>query len=141
MADIFDRGDALGPGKVVHACEPSVGLRAVLVIDNVARGPSVGGLRMAPDVSVEECIRLARAMTLKNAAAGLAHGGGMSVLWGDARMPREANERLIRAFAHALRPGSPSKSATALRSDARGRRSDFDRGGTTVHRLDVRDDL
>ena len=103
VANIFERGDALGPGKVVHVCEPSVGLQAVLVIDNVARGPAVGGLRMAPDVSVEECMRLARAMTLKNAAAGLAHGGGKSVLWGDPRMPREGKERLIRAFAHALR--------------------------------------
>jgi glutamate dehydrogenase (NAD(P)+) len=43
------------------------------------------------------------AMTLKNAAAGLAHGGGKSVLYGDPRMPRERKERLIRAFAHALR--------------------------------------
>jgi glutamate dehydrogenase (NAD(P)+) len=103
MADIFERADALGPGKVVHVCEPSVGLRAVLVVDNVARGPAVGGLRMAPDVSVEECARLARAMTLKNSAAGLAHGGGKSVLWGDPRMPRDGKERLIRAFAHALR--------------------------------------
>jgi len=42
-------------------------------------------------------------MTLKNSAAGLAHGGGKSVLWGDPRMPRENKERLIRAFAHALR--------------------------------------
>jgi glutamate dehydrogenase (NAD(P)+) len=42
-------------------------------------------------------------MTLKNAAAGLAHGGGKSVLWGDPRMPRERKERLLRAFAHALR--------------------------------------
>jgi glutamate dehydrogenase (NAD(P)+) len=58
---------------------------------------------MAPDVSVDECMRLARAMTLKNSAAGLAHGGGKSVLWGDPRMPRESKERLIRAFAHALR--------------------------------------
>ena len=57
--------DVLGPAKVVHVCEPSAGLRAVLVIDNLARGPSVGGLRMAPDVSVDECRRLARAMTLK----------------------------------------------------------------------------
>jgi glutamate dehydrogenase/leucine dehydrogenase len=39
------------------------------VIDNVAAGPSIGGLRMAEDVTVEECFRLARAMTLKNAAA------------------------------------------------------------------------
>jgi glutamate dehydrogenase (NAD(P)+) len=44
---------------------------------------------MAPDVSLEECMRLARAMTLKNSAAGLAHGGGKSVLWGDPRMARE----------------------------------------------------
>jgi glutamate dehydrogenase (NAD(P)+) len=103
MADSFDLGDAFGPVKVVHVCEPSLGLRAVLVVDNVARGPALGGLRMAPDVTVEECARLARAMTLKNSAAGLAHGGGKSVLWGDPRMPREQKERLIRAFAHAMR--------------------------------------
>ena len=103
MTDIFDLGDTLGPAKVLHVCEPSLGLRAVLVVDNVARGPSIGGLRMAPDVTVEECARLARAMTLKNSAAGLAHGGGKSVLWGDPRMPRERKERLVRAFAHALR--------------------------------------
>jgi glutamate dehydrogenase (NAD(P)+) len=58
---------------------------------------------MAPDVSTEECFRLARAMTLKNAAAGLSHGGGKSVLYGDPKMPATEKERLIRAFAHALR--------------------------------------
>ena len=42
-------------------------------------------------------------MTLKNAAADLPHGGGKSVLYGDPRMPRDRKERLIRAFAHALR--------------------------------------
>jgi glutamate dehydrogenase (NAD(P)+) len=100
---LFDRVDALGPGKIVHVCEPSIGLRGVLVIDNIARGPSIGGLRIAPDVSVDECMRLARAMTLKNAAAGLPHGGGKSVLWGDPRMSGDKKETLIRAFAHALR--------------------------------------
>jgi glutamate dehydrogenase (NAD(P)+) len=103
VVDLFERADAFGPVKVVHVSDRTAGLRAVLVIDNVARGPAVGGLRMAPDVSVDECMRLARAMTLKNSAAGLAHGGGKSVLWGDPRMPRESKERLIRAFAHALR--------------------------------------
>jgi glutamate dehydrogenase (NAD(P)+) len=95
--------DNLGPAKIVHVHEATVGLAAVLVIDNVARGPSIGGLRMAPDVNTEECVRLARAMTLKNAAAGLPHGGGKSVLRGDPRMPAARKERLIRAFAHALR--------------------------------------
>ena len=46
-------------------------------------GPAIGGTRMAPDVSLEECFRLARAMTLKNAAAGLPHGGAKSVIFGD----------------------------------------------------------
>jgi glutamate dehydrogenase (NAD(P)+) len=100
---VFQSGDDLGPAKVVFVQQPAIGLKALLVVDNVARGPSIGGLRMAPDVSVEECMRLARAMTLKNAAAGLAHGGGKSVLWGDPHMPRERKEALIRAFAHALR--------------------------------------
>ena len=95
--------DDLGPAKILQVHEPTLGLEAVLVVDNVARGPSIGGLRMAPDVSTEECVRLARAMTLKNAAAGLAHGGGKSVLRGDPRMPAERKERLIRALAHALR--------------------------------------
>ncbi len=103
MEDCFALADQLGPAKIVHVCEPSIGLRGTLVIDNVARGPSIGGLRMAPDVSTAECFRLARAMTLKNAAAGLPHGGGKSVLYGDPRMPRAEKERLIRGFAQALR--------------------------------------
>lgn len=103
MSDSLELGDELGPAKVIQVREPGLGLRAVLVVDNVARGPAIGGLRMAEDVSLAECLRLARAMTLKNSAAGLAHGGGKSVLWGDPRMPRERKERLLRAFAHALR--------------------------------------
>jgi glutamate dehydrogenase (NAD(P)+) len=41
-------------------------------------------------------------MSLKNAAAGLAHGGGKSVLIGDPKMPIERKEELIRAMACAL---------------------------------------
>ena len=95
--------DTLGPAKVIQVHVPALGLDGTLVVDNVACGPAIGGLRMAPDVTLEECFRLARAMTLKNAAAGLPHGGGKSVLRGDPRAPREHRERLIRAFAHALR--------------------------------------
>jgi glutamate dehydrogenase/leucine dehydrogenase len=73
------------------------------VIDNTACGPAIGGVRMAPDVSIEECFRLARAMTWKNAAAGLAHGGGKSVIAADPRMPKESKEQIIRAFAGAIR--------------------------------------
>lgn len=102
MEDAFRFADDLGPAKIIQIHEPLSGLKAVLVVDNVAAGPSIGGVRMAPDVSAEECFRLARAMTLKNAAAGLAHGGGKSVIFADPAMPRDRKEALVRAFARAI---------------------------------------
>ncbi len=102
MDDPFRFADELGPLKLVHIWRPAVGLKAVIAIDNIACGPAVGGVRMAQDVSAEEAFRLARAMTLKNAAAGLPHGGGKSVIFGDPKMPIADKERLIRAFAAAI---------------------------------------
>jgi glutamate dehydrogenase (NAD(P)+) len=103
MEHAFEFADHLGPAKIIHVYEPSIGLRGTLVVDNVACGPAIGGLRMAPDVSTQECFRLARAMTLKNAAASLPHGGGKSVLYGDPRLPGPEKERLVRGMACALR--------------------------------------
>jgi len=103
MENEFRFADELGPEKIVHIHDAGAGLKAVVVVDNVAAGPSIGGSRMAPDVSTEECARLARAMTLKNAAAGLPHGGGKSVIFADSKMPMAEKERLVRAFARALR--------------------------------------
>jgi glutamate dehydrogenase (NAD(P)+) len=103
MEDLFGFADPFGPAKIIHIHRPSLNLRAIVVIDNTSCGVAVGGVRMAPDVSTEECFRLARAMTWKNAAAGLAHGGGKSVIFGDARMPMDQKEQLIRAFADAIR--------------------------------------
>lgn len=99
---VFRFADDLGPQKIVHICEPGLDLRAILVIDNVAAGPSIGGTRMAPDVSLEECLRLARAMTLKNAAAGLSHGGGKSVIFADPSVSAPEKEQIMRAFACAI---------------------------------------
>lgn len=102
-ADLFTLADELGPARIIHVSEPSIGLRGILVVDNIAIGPSIGGLRIAPDVTVGECFRLARAMTLKNAAAGLPHGGGKSVLRADPNAEPAVKERLIRGFAYAVR--------------------------------------
>lgn len=103
MENLFELTCDLGPWKIIHICEPSVGLKAVLVIDNVACGPAIGGIRMAPDVSTVEAVRLARAMTLKNAAAGLRHGGGKAVIYADPKMAQEQKEVLIRAFACSIK--------------------------------------
>jgi glutamate dehydrogenase (NAD(P)+) len=101
--EMFTFADQLGPEKIVHIHEPRVGLKAIVVVDNTAAGPAIGDTRMARDVSVEECVRLARAMTLKNAAAGLAHGGAKSVIIGDPFMAHRDKERVVRAFAAAIR--------------------------------------
>ena len=103
MDDTFQFADAFGPSRIIHIHRPSVGLKAVVVVDNTACGVAIGGVRMAPDVTVEECFRLARAMTWKNAAAGLRHGGGKSVISADPRMVAADKENLIRAFAGAIR--------------------------------------
>jgi glutamate dehydrogenase/leucine dehydrogenase len=94
--------DDLGPAKIVLLREPAAGLEAVVVVDNLAAGPAIGGVRMAPDVTVEEVMRLARAMTLKNAAAGLPHGGGKAGICADPGMGRAAKAGLVRCFARAI---------------------------------------
>jgi glutamate dehydrogenase (NAD(P)+) len=95
--------DDLGPEKVVLLREPTVALEAIVVVDNTAAGPAVGGIRMAEDITVDEVARLARTMTFKNAAAGLPHGGGKAGIVGDPAMPRTVKLGLIRAFGDAIR--------------------------------------
>ena len=99
----FRFADELGPAKITHIYEPLPGLKAILVVDNVACGPAIGGIRMAPDVTTEEVFRLARAMTLKNAAAGLPHGGAKSAILADSKLPLPDKERLVRTFARAIK--------------------------------------
>jgi len=94
--------DELGPQQILHVYQPTLGLKAIVVVDNVATGPAIGGTRMAPDVTLEECFRLARAMSFKNAAAGLPHGGAKSVIFGDPHMDADSKEEWIRAFARGI---------------------------------------
>ncbi len=99
--EVFGRfADEYGPEKIVYIYEPRCGLKAVVVIDNVSAGPGIGGIRMAKDVTAEEVFRLARAMTWKNALAGIPHGGGKSGILADPAAPNK--ETLIRQFARAI---------------------------------------
>ncbi len=103
MANCFEHADDLGPHKIIHLREPASGMTAILVLDNLAAGPAIGGMRMATEATPQECARLARAMTLKNAMAELPHGGGKSILFGDPRMAADRKEQWVRALAAGLR--------------------------------------
>lgn len=72
--------DQFGPEYVIDVYDPSLSLQGFLVIDNTALGPGKGGIRMTPDVTVEEVARLARTMTWKTALAGIPFGGAKAGL-------------------------------------------------------------
>ncbi|CAI8730459.1 glutamate dehydrogenase [Methylococcus capsulatus] len=104
MTDIFDPSDEFGPARIIQVREPSVGLRATVIIDNVALGPAIGGLRIASAGSTADGCRLARTMTLKSAAADLPHGGGVAMLHPAPGSPENAcRQHRVRALACALR--------------------------------------
>ena len=92
--------DELGPALVAFL-RPCAGVEAVVVVDNVALGPAIGGVRMRPDVTPGEVARLARAMTVKNALAGLPHGGGKAGITAPGLAAAD-HERVMRAFARAI---------------------------------------
>jgi glutamate dehydrogenase (NAD(P)+) len=95
--------DEFGPEQVIVVNDRSAGLTGYVVVDNLAIGPAIGGLRMASDVSLVEVARLARAMTWKNAAAGLPHGGAKAGIVADAALPFDAKVELVRAFGARIR--------------------------------------
>ncbi|MFW0859467.1 MAG: Glu/Leu/Phe/Val family dehydrogenase [Dehalococcoidia bacterium] len=100
--EIFGYADEFGPEKVMHFYSPKLDLRGILVVDNTALGPAIGVIRMVPNLTTEEVIRLARAMTLKNSIAGIPHGGAKGGIIGDPMAPNK--EEIIRAYAEFLRP-------------------------------------
>jgi glutamate dehydrogenase (NAD(P)+) len=92
--------DDLGPAMVAFL-RPCSGVEAVVVVDSTALGPAIGGVRMRPDVTADEVARLARAMTMKNALAGLPHGGGKAGIVAPGLASGD-HERVMRAFARAM---------------------------------------
>ncbi len=56
----YNIGDELGPEKILMLRQPRIGLEAIVVVDNVACGPAIGGVRMAPDLTIDEIYRLSR---------------------------------------------------------------------------------
>ncbi|MFA4827738.1 MAG: Glu/Leu/Phe/Val dehydrogenase [Thermodesulfovibrionales bacterium] len=89
--------DELGPQKIIHLYSPKTGLKAIVVVDNTALGPSIGGVRVSPSITAVEVARLARTMTLKNSIAGLPHGGGKAGIIADHTDPKK--ELYFRDFA------------------------------------------
>lgn len=115
--------DEWGPERVFEVYDQKTKAHAVLVVDNTARGPGKGGMRMVPDVSAQEVFGLARAMTWKNALADIPYGGAKAGIKAD---PKTVNKEVVmRAIADKLAPlipkyyiGGPDMNTTEKEMDA-----------------------
>lgn len=97
--------DKLGPKFVVCMWDNTSPLEigGYLVVDNLSMGsPSMGGIRMLPDITPSDIHNLARGMTLKNAAANLPYGGGKVGIVAERNLPSEEHNKIIRRFAHLI---------------------------------------
>ncbi len=97
--------DRLGPRLVVCMWDEEAELEAggYLVVDSLAMGrPSMGGIRMLPDVTPQAIHNLARGMTLKNAAADLPYGGGKAGVVAPSDLSPEQHAEVVRRFAHLI---------------------------------------
>lgn len=98
--DLFGKLASYDYGEVHLKLDKATGLRAIVAIHDTRLGPALGGCRFIPYDTTEDALvdalRLARGMTYKAALAGLAHGGGKSVL---IRPPQHFDRvALFRAF-------------------------------------------
>lgn len=98
--DIFGELEALGHEQVIFCHNKKVWLKAIIGIHNTVLGPALGGVRLWPyseeSEAIRDVLRLSRGMTYKNAAAGLALGGGKAVIIASPEMKTPA---LLHAYA------------------------------------------
>lgn len=85
--------------KVIKAHDPATGLKAIIAMHNVNRGPAVGGTRLYPypteEDALNDVLRLSKGMTYKSALANVPFGGGKSVIIADVA---DKSEELFKAF-------------------------------------------
>jgi len=106
QVDVSTFADKWGPEKVLHTYDQRTGVQGVLVIDNTARGPGKGGMRIASDVNARLVFGLARTMTWKCALMDLPFGGAKAGIRAD---PFKSDRiAVVRAFARAVAPYVPS---------------------------------
>lgn len=100
--------DEWGPEILMEVYDPKTKMHGFLCVDNTALGVGKGGLRITPNVTIEEIFRLARVMTWKCALANLPFGGAKSGIIADPKtMTNEKKKEIIQAFSRALRPVCP----------------------------------
>jgi leucine dehydrogenase len=81
---LFRYAEFLRFGEVHIKFDQATGLKAIIAIHSLKRGPAIGGCRLVhyqtTDDALEDALRLAYMMSLKAAISNLPHGGAKAVL-------------------------------------------------------------
>ena len=89
---------------VLFCQDKASGLRGYIALHNTRLGPGLGGCRMmaypSEEAALQDVLKLSKAMTYKNALAGLDYGGGKGVIIID--HPEQKTPELIEAFARRI---------------------------------------
>lgn len=100
MSNIFQLIENDEFEEIAYGYDKQSGLKAIVAIHDTTLGPAFGGTRMMvfedEEAALKDCLKLARAMTYKNSAAGINFGGGKAVIIGDAKQDKD--EALLRAY-------------------------------------------
>lgn len=98
---LFRYAEFLNFGEIHIKFDPESGLKAIIAIHNLKRGPGLGGCRLFPyptaDDALEDVLRLSYMMSLKAAVSNLPHGGAKAVIIKPKHLENKHN--LLKAFA------------------------------------------
>jgi glutamate dehydrogenase (NAD(P)+) len=99
--------DKWGPTEVLQVYNPETNMQGVLVIDNLAMGAGIGGIRISPTTTPRDVFLRARTMTLAAALVQVDFGGAAAGLRAN---PAEGDKiRLVRSFAKCISPHVPDQ--------------------------------
>lgn len=84
LTSLFGLGGVRAHERIVLSSDPDSGLRTIIAVHDTRRGPAFGGCRLwtytDETSALLDALRLSEGMSLKNALAGLPHGGGKAVI-------------------------------------------------------------
>ncbi|MCX6005462.1 MAG: hypothetical protein NT082_07320 [Chloroflexi bacterium] len=95
--------DELGPEKIMYVYDAVTGMKGVVVVDTLSLAGAAGGTRMLADITTEEIVRLARAMTYKFAILDLPIGGAKAGIWAEQEIRGLQRKELLVSFGNAVK--------------------------------------
>ncbi len=106
--------DRYGPEKILQIYQPATGSLGILIVDNTAFGPGLGGIYLSENVTVETAFEKARTHTIMNALHDVPFGGACAYITkrGDTRLDLQEFAAGIIPYANKIFIAQPGEGLT-----------------------------